>query len=298
MLRRRELRDNSDPFSLSENDAVQYFRLSRKAFKFLLNVTLFPPTSRYTAMPSVLKLATTINLLASGSYQVNVGLIGMAQPSVSLVFNEVILLLERTICENLIKLDPVSFFDKFKIPRVVGCIDGTHIPILRPDEHMYFNWKGFHSINAMMITDHNYRILAVNPCYGGAARDSFVWSMSEEREYFEENFRNGQSRLLGDSGYGLAPWLLTPYRIVNEGSGEETLPVNKPTDGPCPRGDPLSLLGQIYLTDPSASSRSTIAGEIPSIGEKLLRSGVVNYSANEEDKATLKRSSGMAWTSN
>ncbi|XP_055605090.1 putative nuclease HARBI1 [Uranotaenia lowii] len=111
-----------------------------------------------------------------------------------------------------------------QVPGVVGCIDSTHIPILRPtkDEHMYFNRKGFHSINAMIVnTDHNYRILAINPRFGGAAHDSFVWDMSAEREFFEENFRNGESRLLGDSGYCLAPWLLTPYRNAYYGSGEE-----------------------------------------------------------------------------
>ncbi|XP_058826947.1 putative nuclease HARBI1 [Topomyia yanbarensis] len=174
-----------------------------------------------------------MNLLSSGSYQINVGgsfVLGMAQPTVSLVFNETITLLENFLCEQWIVIEPRSFnttkayfFNKFKIPGVVGCIDGTHIPILKPtqDEHMFFNRKGFHSINAMIITDQEYRIMAVNSRYGGAAHDSFVWSMSDERQFFQEGFHNGDSRLLGDSGYALAPWLLTPYRSANEGSGEE-----------------------------------------------------------------------------
>ncbi|XP_055604499.1 putative nuclease HARBI1 [Uranotaenia lowii] len=230
---RRQLRDKSDPLSLNENQFRQYFRVSREAFKNILETTKFPQTSKSSAIPSTLKLAATLNLLASGSYQTNVGasfLLGMAQPTVSTIFSELISLLEETLCEKWIGLNTQSFnetkkhyFDKFKIPGVVGCIDGTHIPILRPtkDEHMYFNRKGFHSINAMIITDHNYRILAINPRFGGAAHDSFVWDMSAEREFFEENFRNGESRLLGDSGYCLAPWLLTPYRNANFGSGEE-----------------------------------------------------------------------------
>lgn len=37
---------------------------------------------------------------------------------------------------------------------VVGCIDGTHIGLQKPtvNEHMYFNRKGFHSINAMLVS--------------------------------------------------------------------------------------------------------------------------------------------------
>lgn len=129
----------------------------------IMDTTSFLPSSRCTAIPAVLKLAATLNLLASGSYQVNVGgsfLLGMAQPTVSLVFNEMINLLENTLCEEWIAMKPTEFketkkhfFEKFKIPGVVGCIDGTHIPILRPtkDEHMFFNRKGFHSINAMIV---------------------------------------------------------------------------------------------------------------------------------------------------
>ncbi|XP_055590232.1 putative nuclease HARBI1 [Uranotaenia lowii] len=207
---RCQLRDKSDPLSLNENQFRQYFRVSREAFKNILETTEFPQTSKSSAIPSTLKLAATLNLLASGSYQTNVGasfLLGMAQPTVSTIFSELISLLEETLCEKWIGLNTQSFnetkkhyFDKFKIPGVIGCIDGTHIPILRPtkDEHMYFNRKGFHSINAMIITDHNYRILAINPRFDGAAHDSFVWDISAEREFFEENFRNGESRLLGE----------------------------------------------------------------------------------------------------
>ncbi|KAJ8721093.1 hypothetical protein PYW08_006558 [Mythimna loreyi] len=44
-------------------------------------------------------------------------------------------------------------FHKFGIPGVLGCIDGTHIAILRPVEHeeRYFNRKGYHSLNVMII---------------------------------------------------------------------------------------------------------------------------------------------------
>lgn len=145
-------------------------RLSREAFKCILDSTSFPAISRCTAVPPVLKLAATLNLLASGSYQLNVGgsfLFGMAQPTISTIFNETIVLLEEALCSDWVKIEPSlfnetkkHFFRKFKIPGVVGCIDGTHIPILRPtqDEHMYFNRKGFHSINAMIVSN-DIRIL-------------------------------------------------------------------------------------------------------------------------------------------
>ena len=79
-----------------------------------------------------------------------------------MIFNETVILLEDALCNHWIKIEPSSFnetkkhfYRKFKIPGVVGCIDGTHIPILRPplDEHMYFNRKGFHSINAMIVSN-------------------------------------------------------------------------------------------------------------------------------------------------
>ena len=47
-----------------------------------------------------------------------------------------------------------SFFKKTDFPGVIGCVDGTHIKILAPnkeDQHLYYNRKGFFSLNAMIV---------------------------------------------------------------------------------------------------------------------------------------------------
>ncbi|XP_036317345.1 putative nuclease HARBI1 isoform X2 [Rhagoletis pomonella] len=108
------------------------------------------------------------------------------------------------------------FYNKFKIPGIVGCIDGTHIQITKPhiNENLFFNRKGYFSMNAMLICDSNMIIRAVDSRYPGASHDSFVWNVSNARQYFLQEYENGDrsSRLLGDSGYGIEPFMLTPYR--------------------------------------------------------------------------------------
>ncbi|XP_050338259.1 putative nuclease HARBI1 [Bactrocera neohumeralis] len=116
------------------------------------------------------------------------------------------------------------FYLKFGLPGIIGAVDGTHIQMVRPvkDEHLFFNRKLKHSINAMVICDHNmYSIRAVNGVYGGAVHDAHV-CLSNERQYMLSNYQNGDksSWLIGDSGYPLEPWLLTPYRNAEENSLE------------------------------------------------------------------------------
>lgn len=63
--------------------------------------------------------------------------------------------------------------------------------------------------------------MAINATYGGAAHDSFVWNNSTEKQWFENEYIIGKKLwLLGDSGYPLQPWLITPYRSPQEGSVE------------------------------------------------------------------------------
>ncbi|CAL1672498.1 unnamed protein product [Lasius platythorax] len=103
---------------------------------------------------------------------------------------------------------------------ILGAIDGTHVEIIAPSvnnlEHppfVYINRKGKHSINVMLICDANNIIIGINARYPGSVHDAAIWQVSEIRNYL--------SFLISDSGYGLEPWLLTPYANFEEGSPEE-----------------------------------------------------------------------------
>ncbi|KOB71815.1 putative nuclease HARBI1, partial [Operophtera brumata] len=106
------------------------------------------------------------------------------------------------------------FNTKYGIPGVIGCIDCTHIKIVKPteEEHLYFCRKNYHSMNVQMICDSNYRVLNVNPKYGGSNHDSFIWENSRINDLMQNlHQRNEIVWLLGDSGYPQRPWLMTPY---------------------------------------------------------------------------------------
>ena len=63
--------------------------------------------------------------------------------------------------------------------------------------------------------DHEYRILNVNAKFPGSTHDSHIWRMSAVREHLRNAYRDGHTWLLGDSGYPLEPWLLTPFENPN-----------------------------------------------------------------------------------
>lgn len=59
------------------------------------------------------------------------------------------------------------FYEKSAIPGVIMCVDGTHIKISKPtgdDTHLYYNRKGFYSLNTMIVI-HNYIDIYTNITY-------------------------------------------------------------------------------------------------------------------------------------
>lgn len=121
---------------------------------------------RSTAIPPHLKLASCLRFLAEGSYQRGVGndfMACFAQSTVSLALSECLNALEESICPEWIQLkmteaEEISaksyFFSKYAIPGIVGCVDGTHVKIAAPvnERHLFYNRKGFYSINAMVVS--------------------------------------------------------------------------------------------------------------------------------------------------
>ncbi|XP_067616529.1 putative nuclease HARBI1 isoform X2 [Eurosta solidaginis] len=199
---RRRLRERSNPLDLSNKAFLKRFPLTKDAFSYLLE-KLNLKQADAKAVPPFFQLAVTLSLLASGGYQHNVGsdyLVGMCQSTVSKLTSYVVAEMERKLCAEFICFEPDDS------QSLIGCVDGTHIGLEKPiaNEHMYFNRKGYHSINSMIICDHTYKILAINCQYGAAAHDSFVWKHSDQRRDLEDGFqqiRHRNSWILGDSGY-------------------------------------------------------------------------------------------------
>lgn len=123
--------------------------------------------------------------------------------------------------------------DRFDFPGIIGAIDCTHVAIAAPSNNneqypgfVYLNRKGYHSINVQLICDANLKILNCNAKYPGSTHDAAIWSMSRiltvlQTQYANNNNNNeAECWLLGDSGYPLQPWLLTPHNGAEENTPE------------------------------------------------------------------------------
>lgn len=210
------------------------FRVSKEIFRYILNELQLDPGLRSTRISPTYRLCATLELLASGSYQWTMSndfVCPLGQSTISETVHGVLKIMQEKLCPMWIKFDPNQsstckeyFMRKHNIPGVIGLIDGTHIMLLKPreDEHIFFNRKSTHSLNAMVICDEEKRILSICAQYGGSSHDSFVWRQSPEKFLLESGRRNNNKNgwLLGDSGYPLEPWLMTPFRNPPAGSAE------------------------------------------------------------------------------
>ncbi|KAL0809470.1 hypothetical protein ABMA28_011640 [Loxostege sticticalis] len=115
-----------------------------------------------------------------------------------------------------------QFYEKYRLPGVVGCIDCTHVAIVRPteNEERFFNRKHYHSLNVQAICDVHRNILNVDASYGGATHDSFIWSHHEIKAHLESLQNEETLYLLGDSGYPLREYMMTPIDSAVEDSPE------------------------------------------------------------------------------
>ncbi|XP_049307360.1 putative nuclease HARBI1 [Bactrocera dorsalis] len=191
-----------------------------------------------SSIPARLQLAATLRFLAEGGFQKSVGkdvVVAMGRSTISKVLKRLLNVLEKYICPQWIKLNMTEaeiaaskqhFLQNFGIPGVVGCVDGTHIRITKPhkDPSLFYNRKGYFSINAMIICDYNMTIRAIDARRPGSSHDALIWSVSRAQEYFQRNYEGGERGcwLLGDAGYALQPYLLTPFRDPSVATPQHT----------------------------------------------------------------------------
>lgn len=111
-----------------------------------------------------------------------------------------------------------AFYRKCQIPNVIGAVDGTLIPIIAPaeNEDIYVCRKNFHAINVQAVVDHKTRFTDIVAKWPGSTHDSSIFENCGLKGHLE---RNQIGHLLGDSGYALKKYLLTP--VLNPATESE-----------------------------------------------------------------------------
>uniref|UniRef100_A0A673IH05 DDE Tnp4 domain-containing protein n=1 Tax=Sinocyclocheilus rhinocerous TaxID=307959 RepID=A0A673IH05_9TELE len=179
--RERVMRDRTNPLDIyGDRELIERFRFSRVELLELIN-----------ELSPQLQHATDRNGPA-GRYDECLALQSRAQIHVRLPTQE----------------EATRTKDKFRrdsgIPGIFGCIDGTHVRIQAPskNEYLFVNRKGFHSINVQVVCDANMKLIdVVARWYGSSA----LAQMCEEGRL--------SGIMLGDSGYPLNKWLMTPVMV-------------------------------------------------------------------------------------
>ncbi|XP_067018487.1 putative nuclease HARBI1 [Acropora muricata] len=113
-------------------------------------------------------------------------------------------------------------------PRVIGAVDGCHVPIRTPSEYpqSYLNRLKSHSIILQGTCDHKMLFTDIYVGWPGSVHDARVLRNSPLYQTAEHHFQ-GDSHLLGDSAYPLHRWLLTPFRDNGHLSRQEVNYNNK-----------------------------------------------------------------------
>ncbi|XP_031329103.1 putative nuclease HARBI1 [Photinus pyralis] len=177
------------------------------------------------------KLLATLKFYASSGHQVSIAdFKGFHQSTASRVITQV--------SEAIAGLRPIyikmprdhevihtnqDFYRIARFPRVLGCIDGTHIKIQSPggeDAEVYRNRKSVFSINTQVIGSSTLKVFDIVARWPGSTHDATIFNNSRIRARFEAGEFNNNV-ILGDSGYTLRPYCLTP--LLNPISREESL---------------------------------------------------------------------------
>ncbi|CAC5370901.1 HARBI1 [Mytilus coruscus] len=223
-------RDRTDDLDfLNDDQLIARYRFPRQSILDLtdtLRDAIERPSNRSNAIPPHIQVMTTLRILAMGDYLSEVAdLHDISIASASRVVHSVC----AAICERIqnIKFPREEaeqrrvnemFYDISSFPNVLGAIDGTLIPIQGmsgDDEPNYVCRKQYHAINVQAICDAELKFTNTVVKWPGATHDAFILANSNIPTIMEG--QNGW--LLGDSGYGLKKWLMTP--LMNPNSQQE-----------------------------------------------------------------------------
>ncbi|XP_023949706.2 putative nuclease HARBI1 [Bicyclus anynana] len=197
----------------------------------LLNSHLTRDTKRGLPIPPLLCVLAALRFYATGCFQTVCGdLVSISQPTIC----RIVLRISKILCSHVrqaVKF-PLpgpqssavhqSFYAIAGMPQVIGCIDGTHIPINNPGgpyAEVYRNRKSYFSVNVQVVGGPNLEIFDIVARWPGREHDSRIFNSSSVKIKLEEGLIQGI--LLGDSAYASEPYLLTPISNPTPNSPDE-----------------------------------------------------------------------------
>ena len=223
----------------SDEQWYNNFRVTRATFTFILEEIREQVSRRDTTMrksiPAERRLALTLYYMAStAEYRTIAHLFGVSTSFVCICIKDVCEAINERLSkvikfpqgEELVQVIN-NYEKKWGIPMCAGAIDGTHIPILAPEEShlVYVNRKGYHSIIMQAVVDSNYIFTDVVIGWPGSVHDARVLSNSSiyQRGNNDQLFpeiltkqiqgKDVSPFLIGDPAYPLLPWLMKPYQV-------------------------------------------------------------------------------------
>ena len=233
LRRERVFRDRTDPLEkYSDLELLERYRFDRQSIIYihhLLEGNLLSATGRNHVLSVMLQVCVTLHFMATGSFLTVIGDVhGINKSTVSRTIIKVVNALCN--CPELRIKFPMTMnevvnvkngFAQKGFPNTIGVIDGTHVRIKSPSyllERNYVNRKLQHTINCQIICDSQYTILNFIAKWPGSTHDAFMWEQSQICQGFRDGILT-DGWLLGDSGYPLQPWLLTP--VTNPATAAE-----------------------------------------------------------------------------
>ncbi|XP_042876219.1 putative nuclease HARBI1 [Penaeus japonicus] len=217
----------------SEAEFAAKYRLSKECslqvLEFIQDHLPVVENSRGHPIPPHLQLLLTLRYLATGNFQMTLGDgIGVSQPTVSRCTANISKIIAQLAPRHIKFPEPQAedavirqFAEIAGMPGVIGCIDGTHIPIRSPggdNAELYRCQKGYFSLNVMGVCDANLKFTNVVVNWAGSAHDARIFNESLLCERLKTVSYKGY--LLGDSAYPCRSYILTP--ILNPKPGKQS----------------------------------------------------------------------------
>lgn len=206
---------------VNKDRCKELLRFEDESIEFITNYFLPEVQDRRGgALSARQKMEIFLRYLADPGFQSGVSLdFGVSRSTVSKTFSFVLDKINLKAHEwihfpltaNEIEAEKRKWSTRFKMPCVIGAIDCTHLEIKKPKYYgdCYLNRKKYASINVQATCNSEEKVTSVDASWPGSTHDSRIWRRSEIKRVIMNH--NGAASLLGDSGYAIAPWLVTPF---------------------------------------------------------------------------------------